>query len=132
MSVFAWWNDPDSNYEMSQRSWLRFYGYSWTVKLHDRFVQGERLQTLIEELEAKIQEELAGLPVMITGGKWQGTVDQEATNARRRIVDNFKRELELMKADGWGPKYTFKCGADGLIDESTIEAFVPSKEQLRR
>lgn len=84
----------------------------------------------MEELEGLIQEEAASLPVMITGGKWWGTVDQEATNARREKIDNLKRELKQMKAGGWGPKYTIKCDADGGLDESTAKAFVPSKEQL--
>ena len=130
MKIFAWWDSPNSNKNMSRRSWLMFHGFDLDLELSDRFVQGEHLQTLIKDLEIEILKREAELPVLITGGKWRGTIDQELTNIRRRIVDGLKREVVQMKSGKWGPKYTIKTNVEGRLDKSTIETFVPSKEQL--
>jgi len=128
----AWWTNH-RGYFLDCRGTFRHQGDFNLLKQYDRLVEGESIEVLITEVQAKM-DELQAEHVKNQKDErsryykrdregWY-VPDYEVQRWARQERERYERRLKSMKSGGWGPTHTIEMNNDGHVDETTIELFV--------
>ena len=125
----AWWADGVPN-----RTWLRMNGFTDTLRLSDRVVQGERPEDLIVELTEELHERAKEYVRLEKDGEsyfysrdrygWYSPY-HPARHAHSDISRRIEDQISALMEGTFGPPYSIGVLESGEYDYCSVEKFEP-------